>query len=458
MNSRVWAFWERLRSSFWFLPSVMTSGAAGLSFATVALDASVSDDWLNTFGLAYSGGAEGASAVLGAIAGSMISIAGLVFSMTLVALSLTSSQFGPRLLRNFMRDTVNQVVLGTFVATFVYCLLVLRTIRRGDETAFVPHLSVTLGVLMAIGSVAVLIYFIHHVATSIQADEVIARVAGELNAGIGRLYPTDLGSPPPVPPVAEPVDFERGARPLMADGDGYVQSVDADGLLGLAERHNLVVRIERRPGQYVIAGAPLVRVWPGERADDDLATRVRAAFVLGNFRTPTQDVEHSVNQLVEVAVRALSPGINDPFTAVACIDRLGSALARLGRAAVPSPFRHDQHGRLRVVARPATFDGIADAAFNQIRQYGRTSVAVTLRLLETIEVVAAEVLRPDDLATLLRHAEMVARAGPSLPEEADRHAVAERYESASRRLKQLGCGRISSVAADAAPGTLGEPK
>ena len=176
MRAQLLKYWDRIRSSFWFLPSLMACGAVALALATVALDGSVTDDWLQTLAWVYTGGAEGASAVLETIAGSMITIAGVVFSLTLVALSLASSQFGPRLLRNFMRDTANQVVLGTFVATFLYCLLVLRTIRRADEVAFVPHLSVTLGVLFAIASLGVLIYFIHHVSVSIQADEIIARV------------------------------------------------------------------------------------------------------------------------------------------------------------------------------------------------------------------------------------------------------------------------------------------
>src|SRR5690349_8302143 len=175
----------------------MACGAIALSFITVALDKTVTERWLQAHTWAYTGGAEGASLVLSTVAASMITIAGGVFSMTLVALSLASSQLGPRLLRNFMRDTATQVVLGTFISTFVYCLLVLRTIRRADEVAFVPHLSVTVGLLMAVSSLGVLIYFIHHVAVSIQADEVIARVAADLFEGIERLFPDPDTQPGP---------------------------------------------------------------------------------------------------------------------------------------------------------------------------------------------------------------------------------------------------------------------
>jgi uncharacterized membrane protein len=377
----------------------------------------------------------------------MITVVGLVFSLTLVALSLASSQFGSRLLRNFMRDTTNQVVLGTFVATFLYCLLVLRTIRRADESAFVPHLSVTLGVLLAVASLVVLIYFIHHIAISIQADEVIARVGAELLQGIDRLFPEQIGQGAPGYDTAGtdgglPEGFEREACPVAADGDGYLQLIDTDRLMELATREDLLLRVERRPGHYVVVGCPLLLVWPGERVNDQLVEQVNSAFLLGSQRTSVQDIEHAVNQLVEIAVRALSPGINDPFTAVTCVDRLGSALSRLAQRETPSPYRRDGQNKLRVVTPPTTFVGVVDAAFDQIRQYSRSSAAVTIRLLETIAVIAGATRRPEDRAALRRHAKMIARGGrEGLPEEEDRRSVEERYQVASRLLQGYGESR-----------------
>ncbi len=226
MKSRLLKYWDLIRSSFWFLPSLLASAAIALAFATVALDGAVTYQWLQTWNLAYTGGAEGASLVLGTIAGSMITIAGLVFSMTLVTLSLAASNFGPRLLQNFMRDTANQVVLGTFVATFLYCLLVLRTIRRADEGAFVPHLSVTLGVLLAMVSIGVLIYFIHHVAVSIQADEIVTRVGADLLDRVERLYPQQFGESLQEESgvrshIEVPETFERDAQTIIATDEGY---------------------------------------------------------------------------------------------------------------------------------------------------------------------------------------------------------------------------------------------
>lgn len=442
MKSQLLKYWDRFRSSFWFLPSLMSGGAVALAFETVVLDRWVTNQWVQARDWVYTGDAAGASAILGTIAGSMITIAGVVFSMTLVALSLASSQLGPRLLRNFMRDTSNQVVLGTFVATFLYCLLVLGTIRRAEEIAFVPHLSVTIGVLFAVASLGVLIYFFHHVSVSIQGDEIVARVGTELVQGIDRLFPEQIGRGEPWP-AAELADadipeaFDREARPIGAAGDGYLQRIDADALMTLASQEDVLLRVERRPGQYVVIGSPLAMVWPGDRVTDLFAARMNSAFVLGNQRTPAQDVEFAVHQLVEVATRALSPGVNDPFTAITCVDRLGSALCRLAQREMPSPYRLDGQNQLRVVAPPITFPAIVDAAFNQIRQYTRSSAPVAIRLLETITMIAGAARRPEDRAALRRHADMIARgAREGLPEADDRRAVEERYLAASQALRE----------------------
>ena len=412
--------------------------AVALALSAVTLDRAVADDWLQSLGLSYSGGAEGASLLLGTVAGSMIAIAGTVFSMTLVALSLASSQLGPRLLRNFMRDTANQVVLGTFVATFVYCLLVLRTIRRADEVTFVPHLSVSIGVLLAMVSIGVLIYFIHHVSVSIQADEVVARVGRELKDGIGRLFPGQFGQLGPGTPTAPaeaelPAAFEREARSVGALEDGYLQLIDADALMAVAGKEDLLLRLERRPGHYLVKGQTMVMVWPGERVTEALVAQLNEAFVLGNQRTATQDVEFSFLQLVEIAVRALSPGINDPFTAIACVDRLGSALCLLAQRDMPSPLRFDPHRRLRLVAPASTFSEIVDTAFNQIRQSARSNPAVAIRMLDAIAQVAGHVQQAQDAACLQRHADMIVRgAREAVPEAEDRLAVEARFMAASQ--------------------------
>lgn len=416
----------------------MAVGSVTMALITVAVDASV--DWSI---VTYAGGADGARAVLTTVAGSMITIAGVVFSLTLVALTLASSQFGPRLLRNFMSDTTTQVVLGTFIATFLYCLIVLRTIRSpGEGSEFVPQVSVTTGVLLAVASLGVLIYFIHHVARSIQADVIVGRVAADLDARVDELFPSQIGqgsSEGLYDSQGAVLQCESEEEPgrVVAPTDGYIQFIDAEGLMSLAVEEDLLVRLERRPGHYVTKGDRLALVWSARALDDSISGRLSSTFAFGTQRTSAQDVEHAVNQLVEVAVRALSPGINDPFTAIVCVDRLGSALRRLARREIPSGRRLDKQGKVRVVSDEVTFPGVLDAALNQIRQYARGHVAVTIRLLEAIEGVAVAATRREDLVALRRHAEMMVRsAREGLGDPYDVNAVEERYRAAVAALRK----------------------
>jgi uncharacterized membrane protein len=280
--------------------------------------------------------------------------------------------------------------------------------------------------------VGVLIYFIHHVSVSIQANEIVSRVGKELIAGIDDLYPENMGGEVPQvpkgPPDAGLLDaLAREGRPVGAAEDGYIQFIDGDELVDLAAENDVIIRVERGPGHYVVATCPLVLVWPGKRSSEQLAEKVNSMFALGYQRTSGQDLGFLVDQLVEIAVRALSTGVNDPFTATVCLDNIGSALCRLVQRDMPSPFRYDAQDQLRVITPVVTFSDLTDAAFNPIRQYGRSSAAVTNRLLDTIALVARFAHRPADRATLLRHAEMITRgAGEGLPEAQDRRAVEER--------------------------------
>ena len=414
----------------------MAVGSILLVLVTTTLDQRMPDGWLDNWSWAYTGSAEGASTVLGTIAGSMMTIAGVVFSMTLVALTLASSQFGPRLLRNFMRDTSNQVVIGTFVATFLFSLLVLRTIRHVEEKTFVPHLSVTVAVLLALVSMGVLIYFIHHVSISIQADEIVSRAGLELMEGIDRLFPdsTDPGKNRSytdgdnLSAVADA--FDPGAYPIAAAKDGYIQYIDTEALLRLANREDLVLRLVLRTGHYLSSGVPWILISPANRITEEFETSINEAVILGNQRTPAQDIEMALEQLVEIAVRALSPGVNDPFTAIRCIDRLGSALCRLSGRIPPPPFYRDENHLIRLITRPVTFPGMVDTAFNQIRQNSGSNAAVTIRLLETIALIGLSTPRPEDRAALLRQAEIIARgARENLPDVSDCEDMEKRFQS-----------------------------
>jgi uncharacterized membrane protein len=429
--TRLRALWERVRGTYWAVPSAMAVASVVFSIVMIDVDRALTAQlsWV------YTGGPEGARAVLSTIAASMITVAGVTFSITIVALALASQQFGPGLLRNFLRDLGNQITLGTFVSTFVYCLLVLRTVRGTDDVQFVPHLAVTVGVVLAMLSLGVLIFFIHHIATSIQASQVIANAAADLEGAIDRLFPDQMGRGPVADPseraAYSPSPTFEGAHAVVAIAGGYIQAVSSARLLKLAEENNLVLRLDSRPGSFVRKGTALVSVALPFTPADDFEESVRATFIVGAERAGTQDLGFFINQLVELAVRALSPGINDPATARTCIDRLEQALCHLAGRRMPSAYRHDDDGILRVVARAVTFVEMLDLAFTEIARYGRSSVSVSCRLLEALRDLARCVTDEEDRLALVRHAAFVGdRSAVPFDHEMDRAALVDCYRAA----------------------------
>ncbi len=424
-DTRLFSYWDRLRTSFWFLPTAMASGTIAFSFALVELDAAVSADWIEKRGWLASFGPEGARAVLSAIASSMITVASLTFSITMLTLQLASSQFGPRLLRNFMRDRGNQIVLGTFISTFVYCLLILRTVRGTEESSFVPHLSVAFGVLLALTSIAVLIYFIHHVATAIRIESLLKMLAQETREAIDRLYPECLGRDPPgnEPSPEEVVRISNSDQSICAEANGYVQRVDVDALMGIATEHDLVLVVNTRPGCFVTERDAIFRVRAADRVSDKVADLLRGTFVLGQERTPDQDLEFSIRRIVEIAQRALSPGINDPTTALYCIDRLGEAFRLLADRDIPAPMRFDEKRHLRIITQVYSFDELVCPAFAAIARYGLADADVVMRLLDTMNVVQ-KAAGPEQSVNLAMLSEQLRReCEDQLDLEFDRRAV-----------------------------------
>ena len=439
MQIRLLKLWEETRSSYWFVPVLMVIGAILLSFVTVSLDGYFQAKVLRSLGFIWSGGAEGARGLLQTVAGSMITVAGVSFSITMVALSFASSQFGSRLLRNFMADTGNQIVLGTFVATFIYCLLILRTVRSDGDAEFIPYISVTTGLVLALAGLIVLIYFFHHMALSMQAPYVIGEVAADLFKTIARLFPSEAGGGKPddrkqPDERALPPDLDEQTKAVRSEANGYLQAIDEAELVRIACEQDLILKLPIRAGDFMINGEPLAYVWPQGRLDDKLANSLRTNFIIGKQRTHTQDVEFGIEQLVEVAERSLSSGINATFTAVTCIDWLAAALAELFRKNFPSPYRYDQQENLRVFyERPLTLDGVIDAAFNQIRQSARDNVAVHIRLLETISALHALTNDPQALRALERHARMIEGDSHNrLIQQEDQEDVQQRYRKASQ--------------------------
>lgn len=410
---------QRLRESFWFIPTVLCLLAGALAEALIALDRSLGDVDLPSWAGAvlYRVGESGSRDVLGAIATSSIAVAGTTFSITIAVLALTSSSYGPRLVRNFMADRGNQTVLGVYVATFLYGLLVLRSIRVIDgadtQEAFVPHLATNVAVLLAVANVGVLIWFIHHVSDSIQVSTIARRVRTELAATVDRLYPEELGTDPDDAPAedARAADgpglrerLERtvhDGREVTSTDAGYVRSVREDQLLRTARDHDVLVALTIRPGRYVLEGTCLARVHPGR--DDDVLAAVRRCVEIGDTRSPAQDVEFGVQQLTELAVRALSPGTNDPYTAINALDDLSAGLARLAGRPMPSPLRLDGAGVPRVHApRPSLVDLVVPV-LDAMRWYATGSPAVMLATLDLVERVASRAVEPGVRQGLVEH-------------------------------------------------------
>ena len=438
MRTYLLNLWDALRASYWFVPSLFALSALFLSFALPVLDSVVADSSLRLPGWVLTT-TDTARSTLSAMAGAMLTVTGTVFSITIVTLSLTSQQFGPRLLRRFMYDLATQVTLGVFLSTGLYCLLLLRAVEYQNDGTSVPHLSICAAVAFSVVSMALLIFFIHHVAMLIQAPHVVAAVAHDLNDAIDRLFPEKIGDP------ADREDlYHRGREQeerLVDNGVslpsrhvGYVQAIDSEALENVASKHDCVIALHARPGDFVARDFPIADARFREEREledsdrEELTTVLNDALIVGRRRTPRQDVECAVDELVEVAVRSLSAGINDPFTAVNCIDHLGSALSRLARRKLPVPYRWDDDGRLCVIFNPVGFADVLDAALNQIRQYGRDSVAVTIRLLEASAVIARQIQSGRDRDALLEHASMTLRLSESFKEEHDRREVQERYD------------------------------
>ena len=339
---------EALRTTFWLVPTVLVVVAGGLFALTFGIDLAAYHRELTLPFWIRTGSADAGRQVRSAIAAAVITVVGVVFSITILALTLASQQFGPRMMRNFVRDLGNQVTLGVFVGTFVYAVLALGSIT-GD---FVPHLSITVAEALLLVDIAVLIYFIHHIAKSIQLPEVIAGIARDLMRSIDAEFPVrsagvvgtagPIGAGKSVPEVVRLIEERGGVVPATASG--YLQFVGYAQLVDIAARTDAVIRLDHRPGHFLVAGRPLARVWP-QGAAKQVALDLAEAHVTGPHRTLMQDPVFAIDQLVEIAIRALSPAVNDTFTALTCIDWLAAGLSRIsGRTLVEGVYRDGSAG------------------------------------------------------------------------------------------------------------------
>ena len=397
MTARLRKLLSALGDVFWVLPGMMVLGGIVLALALVAVDHSgVVPRWLIASPWLYSGGGTGARTLLGAVASSTIGVAGTVFSITIAALSLAAGQMGPRLLRNFTRDRGNQFTLGAFLGTFSYALMVLRSVRTESEGAFVPHLSLSVGILAAFVCVGTLVFFVGHMAGRINVDTVIELVSKDVRRAIGRVM---LDKPPPSKPPAA----DWGAAEMVRDPRrGYLQQLDDEGLADWAAAHGASIRLLVRPGDFVFPGTAIAAVMPSVAG---VAEAINDATAVGGQRVGSVGLDYAVRQLVEVAVRALSPGINDPHTAMSVLERLGAALCDVVPLHLPDGV-FLREGRAVLVLPALDYAGLVGAMFDLIRQNAAGSAAVLARLLEVLAAVVSCERAPYRQRVLEHHADL----------------------------------------------------
>jgi uncharacterized membrane protein len=437
--------WDRVKVSFWFAPLIMAVAAIVLAWLMYWLDSLIPNATLNTSRFVLAGTPGELRTALLSIAGTVLATAGVVFTLLTLPLSTVASQYGSRLLRVFLGDRTTQFVLGAFVGTFVYCLAAALSIPPASVDQEAPQLTATLGVYLMVATFATLILLVQHISTMLQAPNIAAAAGAELldvvrtNAE-GGTRGDDAGDGPKTQPVPDSAGVpatlkESDGYPFRLASTGYIQYVDSETVLVLAERKDLVVRLVRRPGHDVHSEVVVARGWPAERVDDHVKTRLRQAIHVGNARTPGQDVEYAVNQLTEMAVRAMSAAINDPFTAMTCLDHIGDGLVTYIRRGGESSHHHDRDGRLRLVLEPANIDDLLGAAFDMLRHASCSNASVLLHMLDVIDVIGQEVRAPEVREQLRRHVSLIqaeAQVGNLI--EADRQSIHRAGESLRTRL------------------------
>lgn len=430
-HQRLAKWWDALRSSYWFVPGLFVLGAGALAAVLVRVDHEglVRPEslpiWIRV------GEQDAARAVLTTIATAMISIVTLTFSITIVALTLASSQYGPRLLYNFMRDRQNQIVLGVLLGTFVYSLLVLVSVRSDDDLAL-PQLAVIGAIVLSLTSVGALILFLHHIAEKMQAPNVVAGVGRELAGVMRRNLPDGEDE------SAGDAERPAGGIPVCVTRTGILQAIDGDALAEAARCQGVEVWLARRPGDYVFEGSVVMHAHGAARLSEEALRKLADTLTLGSRRTLVQDVEFAFNQLVEVAVRALSPGINDPFTAMSCIDELANGLLRVARSGPLTTQFADDEGRVRVHLEVIDFESTVRIAYDQIRRQAQRNLVVMIHLLETLARMAPLVRSDAQREALRRQGRLTLEIAVRSAETGDdERALEERFGALERALESV---------------------
>ncbi|HET7014028.1 MAG TPA: DUF2254 domain-containing protein [Streptosporangiaceae bacterium] len=423
---------EELRTNLWLVPLIEVVVALALFAVTYALDRAAFGGHFGLPSWALSGSPDASRQILTTVAAAIITVVGVVFSIVIVALTLASTQFGPRMLRNFIRDPGTQVTLGTFVATFVYAMLALGAIGQESHGNFVPHISITVTLVLLVVDLGVLIYFIHHIATQIQLPQVIASIAGDLAKAIetqaGNAAATKA-APSAAATLAKLAVTDGVGGVVGAPGSGYLQSIDRRTLVRIAADSNVVIQMMHRPGHFLVQGHPYATVWPAEKADV-VARELGRSHVTGPYRTLVQDVSFGLDQLVEIGLRALSPAVNDTFTAITCIDWIGDSLYKVTGNWQPRHVYRDSAGQVRVITIEPTYERLVERSFEKLRQASTGMPAIMIRQLDALAKIMQRADTEAERAFLADQAAMIDRlARSTVGEEADLADVQLAYEA-----------------------------
>lgn len=421
MMNRLLASWRSIVSSLWALPMVMVALSIAAALLAVRVDWELGD---NPPWYLYSGSAESASHFLANLVAAMITMATLAISITMVVLTLAAQQLGPRLIRSFMGDRRTQLSLGLMIATVVYLILTLRASYISGDQA--PNLAVAIGTALILVNVIALLIFVHHLARSIIADNVVAQVGTILDAEIDRLLPLKDEENGPEDP-----DFPDEATNIALPRSGYIQGIDHHGLVRAAKEANALIRLDIVPGDHGIEGAAFARVAPRDAVDDQLIEKMQSALVQGTGQNSVQDLSFYIHQLVEIALRALSPSIADPFTAIAVVNRLSTSLEKILRRPEPRNRWCDEEDALRLITPKYDFASMVDAAFLKIRHHSKGTPSVQLRLIQNLKQLAED-SAPAQRAVLLHHAESVL---DDMEESLDEEEIVERARATVETIK-----------------------
>lgn len=425
--------WDRLIVSFWFIPMILAFIAILLAWIMYWIDGHIPNEILQNSRFILSGSVSELRGYLFAMATTTLATAGVVFTLLTLPLSTVAAQYGSRLLRIFLGDRITQFVLGMFVGTFVYCISAATIILPVEVQPEGPQVTATIGMLLMLATFASLILLVQHISTMLQAPNIAAAAGAELRKVAQGEIQAEFGSGKEQIQNSQDLpdsQTEADGYQLSLGRTGYIKYVDPEYILRLAKDHDLVIRLLRKPGHFVNSSMVVALVWPADRIDEELDKQIKHAFHLGKQRTPTQDVEYAVNQLAEMAIRAMSPAINDPFTAMTCLDYMGDGLVLFARSGDRNSHIFDWDGCLRVIFDPVTFDELLNAAFDMLRHASCDNASVLLHMLDVINMIDKETKSPGIHQKLLRHVYLIeaeSKVGALI--EADRQSIHQKCET-----------------------------